>query len=139
MTHAPKLNAMLICDYVITEHGTNKKSLIGIFENVSAAQFPATHPSLTVYVKLTEAQGHYRFRLDLVDLQTDTAVAKCDLPNELRIDNPLATRELVFNLRGLRFAHPGDYEFRIFANDEVFGQKTFLVNKTGPPPSTKKP
>ena len=28
----PKANAMLICDAVITDKGTNKKSLIGVFE-----------------------------------------------------------------------------------------------------------
>ena len=47
----PHLNAMLICDTVITEVGTNKKSLIGLFENISASSFPA-YPSLSVFVNL---------------------------------------------------------------------------------------
>lgn len=125
----PKANAMLICDYVITEQGTNKKSLIGIFENIGAVQFPVVHPALSVYIKLTEAQGEYRFRLELVDLKTETSLAKCDLPNTIRIADPLIAHELVFNLRGLKFAHAGEYEFRIFANDRIFGQKVFLVSE----------
>ena len=124
---APKINAMLICDYVITEQGTKKKSLIGVFENINARKFPCMHHALSVYVKLTEAQGDYQFRLEMVDLKTDTMAGKGQLPNAVHIDNPLATHEIVFNLKGLKFQHPGDYEFRMFANDHIFGQKSFLV------------
>lgn len=129
MTSVPKTNAMLICDYVITERSTNKKSLIGVFENIGAVHFPCTHFQLSVYIKLTDAQGHYRFRLELVDLKTDTLIGKSEMPDMIQIPNPLITHELVFNLRGLRFPHAGEYEFRIFANDRIFGQKSFIVNE----------
>jgi hypothetical protein len=132
VTPVPKTNAMLICDYVITERGTNKKSLIGVFENIGAVQFPCTHYQLSVYIKLTEAQGGYRFRLELVDLKNDTMIGKSQMPEPIQISNPLMTHELVFNLRGLRFPHAGEYEFRIFANDRIFGQKTFIVNEIKP-------
>ena len=62
----PAYSAMLICDMAIREEGTGKVSLIGIFENVSATVFPARHPLLCVYCKLTDAQGDYAFRLELV-------------------------------------------------------------------------
>lgn len=129
MVAVPKANAMLICDYVITEHETGKKSLIGIFETINAGQFPVIHHAMSVYVKLTDANGSYRFQLDLVDLQNDQVLTKCEIPNELKISNPLKSSELVFNLHGLKFPHPGEYEFRIFANDRIFGQKGFVVNE----------
>lgn len=129
MLPVPKANAMLICDYVITEHETAKKSLVGIFETIGADHFPVTHHALSVYVKLTDANGTYRFRLDLIDLQNDQIVTQCEIPKELKISNPLKSSELVFNLRGLKFQHPGEYEFRIFANERIFGQKTFLVSQ----------
>lgn len=132
MIAVPKANAMLICDYVITERGTNKKSLIGVFENIGAVQFPCTHFQLSVYIKLTDAQGLYRFRLELVELKTDTLIGKSEMPDTIQIPNPLITHELVFNLRGLKFPRAGDYEFRIFANDRIFGQKSFIVNEIKP-------
>lgn len=128
----PKANAMLICDYVITERATNKKSLIGVFENIGAMQFPCTHFQLSVYIKLTDAQGHYRFRLELVDLKNNALIGKSEMPDAIQIPNPLITHELVFNLRGLRFPHAGEYEFQIFANDRIFGQKSFIVNEIKP-------
>lgn len=124
----PKCNAMLICDSVITEQGTNKKSLIGIFENILAHHFPCTHNSLSVYIKLTDARGSYKFRLELVDLKENSIIGKGEIPNEIKIDNPLGTHELVFNLGGLQFKHPGKYEFMIFANEEIFAQKKFSVD-----------
>ncbi len=125
----PKANAMLICDYVITEHETGKKSLIGVFETISTKQFPVVHHALSVYVKLTDANGTYLFQLDLADLKSNTVLNKCQIPNEIKISNPLKSSELVFNLHGLKFPHPGDYEFRIYANGRIFGQKTFIVSE----------
>jgi hypothetical protein len=125
----PKANAMLICDYVITERGTNKKSLIGVFENIGAATFPCTHFAMSVYIKLTDAQGGYNFRLELVDLQSDVMIGKSEMPEEVRVPSPLDAHELVFNLRGVRFMHAGKYEFRIFGNDKIFGQKKLVVEQ----------
>ncbi|MEA1964604.1 MAG: hypothetical protein U9O41_05705 [Candidatus Aerophobetes bacterium] len=127
MTIHPELNAMLICDQVITEKETNKKSLIGIFENISAHKFPFGHPSLSLYIKLTGAKGKYKFRLELVDLEKNIIIGKGETPETLNFDDPLRTFELVFGLKMLKFEHPGKYEFRIFANNEIFGQKTFQV------------
>ena len=127
----PKTNAMLICDYVITERGTNKKSLIGVFENIGAATFPCTHFAMSVYVKLTDAQGSYKFRLDLVSLTDDKTIGQSEMPHEVHVPSPLVAHELVFNLRGVRFMHSGEYEFRIFANGAIFGQKKFVVEQAG--------
>ena len=124
---APKANAMLICDHVITEVGTNKKSLIGVFENINTIKFPIIHPLLAVYIKLTAAKGQYRFRIELVDLNNNLVLGKAEIPQDIHINNPLGTHELVFNLGGLKFNNPGQYEFRIFANEKIFAQKTFLV------------
>ena len=129
MIPTPKANAMLICDQVITDKSTGKKSLIGVFENISAAVFPCIHHLLSVYVKLTEAHGTYRFALELIDLKRNVAIARGEIPHDIVTDNPRSVHELVFNLRNLKFLDPGDYEFRIFANGKIFGQKTFLVQQ----------
>ncbi|MDD4956603.1 MAG: hypothetical protein PHH49_03805 [Candidatus Omnitrophica bacterium] len=125
----PLINAMLICDRVITEAGTNKKSLIGIFGNINAYKFPCVHPFLAVYIKFTDAKGPYDFRLELVDLESGKVVGEGCIPDPIKIENPLETHDIVFNLAALRFAHPGKYEFRIYANEEICGQKSFFVNK----------
>lgn len=122
----PSKEAMLVCDQIITEAGTNKKTLVGIFEQIYTQKLPCTHPNLSVYIKFTAALGSYQFRLELVDLQTNSVIGKGELPAQ-NIEDKLASYELVFNLRNLKFMNRGKYEFRIFADDELFGTKTFHV------------
>ena len=122
----PSKEAMLVCDQIITEAGTNKKTLVGIFEQIYTPKLPCTHSNLSVYIKFTAALGTYQFRLELVDLHTNTVIGNGTLPNQT-IEDKLTSYELVFNLRNLKFTNLGKYEFRIFADDELFGTKTFHV------------
>lgn len=125
----PIIKAILLCDCIITEAGSNKKSLIGVFENILVQQFPCRHYQLSVYINFTSAQGKYKFRLELVDLNDNKIIGEGIL-HELNIPDQLGFYELVFNLRGLKFDHEGKYEFRIFADDKMFGNKTFNVVKS---------
>ena len=127
----PSKEAMLICDQIITEVGTNKKSLIGIFEHIAARKLPFRHENLSVYVKFTGALGEYQFKLELVDLTTGEPIGRGTIDNPITINDKLMSYELVFNLRGLVFKNAGKYEFRMSANDEVFGIKTFSVVAEG--------
>jgi hypothetical protein len=135
MPQKPVANAVLICDKVITEEGTKKKSLIGIFENIGSSKFPCVHYFLSVYVKLTDAMGNYKFSIELVDLDKGKVLNRADIPQQVDIPDPLRTHELVFNMGGLRFPAAGKYEFRVLANGEAFGQKTFLVEEIKKRPS----
>lgn len=122
----PSLKAMLICDRVITEVGTNKKSLIGIFENIMSAKFPCVHHSLSVYINFTDALGMYDFKLELVDADENKVLNAAEIKG-VNIEDKLSTSELAFNLQGISFVHPGKYEFRIYANGRFFGAKSFTV------------
>lgn len=122
----PVKEAMLLCDSVITEIGTNKKSLIGIFENISAIKFPCLHFRVGVYIKFTNAQGKYNFKLELLDLEKNQIIGQGDV-SELNITDRLGSYELVFNLEGLAFSHPGKYDFRVSFDGVVFANKTFNV------------
>ena len=123
----PCKEAMLVCDSIITEAATNKKSLIGIFEEITCGKLPFRHDSLSVYVKFTGALGDYEFKLELIDLHTNETIGRGSMRGPISIKDKLASFELVFNLRGLMFKHAGKFEFRIYANEDVFATKTFTV------------
>ncbi len=118
---------MLVCDLAIREAETGKFSLIGIFESITTAALPTLHPQLSVYVKLTDAEGHYPLRLELVQLETATIVARAE--SGLDVKDRMGSVELVLELRNLTFGEPGLYEFRLLANDRFVGSKTFQVIK----------
>jgi hypothetical protein len=117
----PSLNAMLICDLAIQEQATGKTSVIGVFENISAPQFPARCGFVFVYAKIGDAQGEYRLRLELVRLEDMAIIGQGQL--SATFANRMVPSELVFQLGGLAFERPGGYEFRLYANDRWVGSK----------------
>lgn len=121
----PACNAFLICDYAIREEGTGKISLIGIFENINVRRFPARHGLLCVYAKLTDAEGGYDIRLELVRLEDMSVIGEGILT--MAIEDRNAPSELVFQLGGLVFERPGRYEFRLSANGRSVAIKSFNV------------
>ena len=121
----PDIKAVLICDHAIREEGTGKISLIGIFEDLRARTFPIRHALLCVYVKLTDAAGAYKIRLELVRLGDLKAVGLGELDVNL-VDRNRAG-EIVFQLVGLVFERPGRYDFRLYANGRYLGSKTLNV------------
>jgi hypothetical protein len=121
---------MLLCDLTIREHGTGKISLIGVFENISAARFPVVHRALAVYAKLSDAEGEYTIRLDLVRLDDNQMVAQGTL--RATFADRMSPGELIFNLENLGLERPGRYEFRLYAEDRFVATKTFTVIQSAP-------
>jgi len=113
----PSVVAMLICDQVINEEGTNKKSLIGVFENFNSHVFPALMPRLAVYVKVVDAQGAYLFKLRLVRLKDESLVAEFGI--QANISDSSHHSELAINMGNLPIAEPGKYEFQLYYG-EIF-------------------
>lgn len=127
----PSLNAMLLCDHTIREHGTGKVSLIGVFENISAARFPVVHRALSVYAKLVDAEGEYSIRLELVRLDDSHVVAQGQL--RAAFTDRMTPGELIFALENLGLDRPGRYEFRLYANERFVAAKSFTVVQASPP------
>src|SRR5262245_55599957 len=132
MPEHPVINAVLICDFAIREEGSGKISLIGIFEELRSRSFPFRHPQLCLYAKLTDAEGTYKIRLELVRLGDLNIVGLGELEVTLMDRNKVG--EIVFQLVGLVFERPGRYDFRLYANGRHFGNKTFNVVEFAPLP-----
>jgi hypothetical protein len=128
MAPRPSVKAILICDQIIHEFGTNKKSLIGIFEDIHGTQFPLRYPRIAVYVNLTDAHGPYVLELRLVAAHDGTEIGRARTPT-VTIDSPLRTCEFALQVQNLVFHKPGLYEFQVFANDELLAQKSFHVKQ----------
>ncbi|MHC4471086.1 MAG: DUF6941 family protein [Planctomycetota bacterium] len=126
MPTTPVVKAFLICDYVIHEQETNKKSCIGIFHQINASRFPCRHGQLAIYANITDALGDYAFHLSLVHLKDGKQIGTGSTPS-LNIPDKLQTAELAFTLQNIVFPEPGKYEFHLMANDELIAQKSFHV------------
>src|SRR5262245_5515762 len=124
----PNLKAMLVCDRALRDPQTKKLSLLGIFDRIGIPDLPANYASgMTIYARLTDAQGWYRFRLELVRLDDDHAIGRGEM--EATLEHRLRMSEITLNLQNVRFERPGTYEFRLFANNKYLGGLTLTVER----------
>ena len=128
MNPRPILKAMLLCDSTLLEEGSHKRTLIGLFDSIRSSQFPTVHPAMSVYVQFREIEGVFDFSLELVDLADEKPLNKA-VVKQFHVKDRSRDCELVFNLLSVKFDHPGAFEFRIYVNDCIFGQKSFQVLK----------
>jgi hypothetical protein len=117
----PSVVAMLICDQIITEQVTNKKSLIGVFDKFFSPLFPTVFPRLSVYVKLADASGDYLFRLRIVKLKDESPLAEVRL--DAKIPDTEEYAELALNM-GFLVPEQGKYEFQLYAGENYLHRVT---------------
>ena len=123
----PVALAMLLCDYVIEDKQTNKKSLIGLFSNISAKQFPASHHRMNVFVVLSDGHGEYRGELRCIKSDDDSQISTMKGP--VPFPDPNAVLELNFELFGLTFPDPGDYFMQFLCDDEIVVQRKITLTE----------
>jgi hypothetical protein len=128
----PSVQSFLICDCVIEDSLTKKRTLIGIFTHLQALSFPFQHQQLGLYFCMTDAEGTYHFDIDLVYVHTDQLVCRASLPHVV-IGDRLQISDFGINIPALVFPAPGRYEFRLRLDGHVIAQKDFHVMKVSTP------
>jgi hypothetical protein len=123
----PVALAMLLCDYVIDDKQTNKKSLIGLFSNISAKNFPAAHHRLYVFVVLCDGHGEYKGELRCIKADDNTEIYTTRGP--IPFPDPNAVLELNFELFGLSFPSPGEYLMQFLCDDEIVIQRKLMLSE----------
>lgn len=123
----PSIQAFLVCDTVICEVGTNKKTIVGTFTHVKSANFPVILPQIGLYLCITDAEGSYVFEVELYSLDGAVRLGGGKLPKSIEINDRLAITDAGISLKNVLFPAPGRYEFQLKANGHVIATKDFTV------------
>jgi hypothetical protein len=129
--------AILICDQIIEDVQTRKKSLIGTFNNIATMQFPFRHPQLCVFVSLTEGQGAYDARLRIAHEETGDVVAEVN--GQVQFPDRNFVAEFNFNLVGLEFKHAGLHSIEFYCDETLVLERRFHVTQMKSPPKGPPP
>jgi hypothetical protein len=122
----PIVLALVLCDTIIREAGTNKLSLIGTFNGIFTQAFPCTHPSLSVYIAITEGRGRVQCKLRMTSVDGQTVF---ELPGQIEFAGPNSVGELVFQLQQIRFEQPGVYAIEFWAGDDLLASRRLNAQK----------
>jgi hypothetical protein len=122
----PIVLSINICDTIIRDEKTKKVSLIGLFSAIHANSFPAVHPSMHIYVALTN--GHGEYNLDIRFVRAEDNVTIVAMQGKINFVNPLQVVELNLEWRGLKFDKAGEHHVEVLCNDQPIGTRKFVVN-----------
>src|SRR5215212_9932140 len=121
---APYLTAILLCDQVIEDAHTKKVTLVGIFEGARLSSFPSS-VSATLFVRFTDAEGVYQFRVEYVHVATNSVLGTAEVTAAPILDR-LQPQQIVLPMI-LRADEPGSYEVRLLANGAYLGRAPLEV------------
>ncbi|MSR65444.1 MAG: hypothetical protein EXS18_06650 [Verrucomicrobiae bacterium] len=119
--------AIVICDQIIEDRLTGKKTLVGVFNSIAARNFPCTHGSMSVFVSLTDGRGKYDCVLVCRDESSEQPIMQTQGPIEFA--DPTVVVEMHFALQGVTFPKPGLYSFEFLADDELLLERKFNVTE----------
>jgi hypothetical protein len=122
---APVGLAIVICDQIIEDKLSHKKSLIGIFNQIATPTFPCRHPRMAVFVSLTEGRDAYAVRLRMVHEETGASIG--EVKGQIQFADIHMVAELNFELLNVTFPHPGLYSIEFYCDDSLVLERRFQV------------
>ena len=118
-----ELLAIIVADRVFREEGTRKVHISGTFSEIQAIAFPCRHPSMHLYVALTDARtGPHKGRIRFAYLdETQTEVLSSEGP--LRVSGPLEVLELNAEFPNVLFPKEGTLAIEFWMDDVLIGSR----------------
>ena len=129
--------AIVVCDQIIEDKLTGKKSLIGIFNQIATNSFPCRHSRMGVFVSLTEGRGSCAARLRVAHEEKGDVVA--EVKGQIQFPDIHTVVELNFDMVGLLFPHPGLYSIEFYCDDALVLERRFNVTQVKQPPQGPPP
>lgn len=122
---SPTLVSLLICDQVIDDKLSNKKSAIGIFNTILVPKMPTSIHQMAILASLTEIVGQVELEIRLVR-DADYSIVFSGR-GKVEAPNPLAVVDLLFAMQGIRIPEPGQYGFELLSDGELLGRRRFQI------------
>ena len=126
MNPRPSLHAIVVCDTIIEDRNTSKKSLIGTFTHLASTTVPCHDPSLRVSCCLTDIEDTYTFSRTRVHADHDKQIAIGTLP-AMEITDRLQIVDYGIIMLRMPCLTPGRYDVRLFTHDAFIGNNDSIV------------
>lgn len=116
MKSKPQVLAWLTCDGVHVDPGSGKHTILGVFSNIRAREFPVTHPFMVLFLALTDVPaGKHVLR---ISMGSDPMRMKSIVERNFDSSGPLERIYSIEPIRNLQFDEPSDYTVLIEVDDE---------------------
>ncbi len=109
---AMNIQVAVVCDAAADYGG--KLNILGAFDTIFAASFPATHPQCAIALRLVFQrieEGSHKLRLNFVNEDGRFVLPSIEIPVEVVFPGDVSdlVRNFIFNIQQLKFDQPGQY------------------------------
>ena len=118
--------ALIICDRVITDAQTNEKTLVSIFNRITARQFPCLHPRLAIYTAITNGNGPIATQIRCANEDNEDKTV-FQAKGTINFPGPNHVVEASFRINNVTFPKPGLHNIELLCQDELILQRRFHV------------
>lgn len=101
-----------ICENVIVAQNGNL-SIINIFNQITASNFPAVHPKLTVVIGATGDEGEYEVNVEIKKRGEDEPLVAQTLPYKMKVPKSPSQGRLYIIFSPFEIKSMGNYEIII--------------------------
>ena len=121
----PMGNALIVCDDMIEDKLTGKKTLVGMFSMINVARLPATHPKMNIFISFDNAKGKYKSAIRIVHDNSGQLIA--ETKGEIGVKSPMDVTDLNITFLNVLFPEAGVYNIEFHCNDDLVLQRRFTV------------
>ena len=123
----PMGNSLIVCDDIIEDKLTGKKTLIGMFTKIHTIHFPTTHPKLNIFISFDNAKGKYKFKVKIVGEKNGNVIVEAK--GNITVKSPIDMTDLNIVFMNVMFPEEDIYNIEFFCNEELVLQRRFTVEK----------
>jgi hypothetical protein len=118
---------LYLCDQVIIDRDSGRRTLVGLFEAADAEEFPTTL-SFDVYAELRDGLGPVTLSLVVTHLESGDLIEVQDV--EVTFPDPFFLVPVLFQVTDHPFDAPGAYVFEILADGEPVCHRRFQLDQS---------
>jgi len=129
MSTNPQVLAWITCDSVYVDPATGKHTLLGIFSNLRANDFPVTHPRMIWFLSFSDlTQGAHQLKIS-IGIPMSEEDPRVIIDRNFDSPGPHHRINLINDIHRLKFENPGNYSILIEIDDQVVLASTFPITK----------
>ena len=123
----PQLLNWITCDGVHIDPGSGKHTILGIFSNIRARQFPVVHPLMLWFLTLTDCTpGQHTLKIS-IGLDPTNMLKVIERPFESH--SPMQRINIINELRNCSFPQAGDYHIHVEVDDELILATNLILSE----------
>ena len=129
MSTKPQVLAWITCDSVYVDPATGKHTLLGIFSNLRAKEFPVVHPRMIWFLSFSDLPaGKHDLKITIGIPMSDDE-PRTIIKKDFESPGPHHRINLINDIQRLKFEIPGNYSILIEIDGQVLLASTFPITE----------